>query len=98
MSILAELVYLQLLDVLTTIAFLLQGVGEGNPIVRWVITHGPHPIGSLFLMKAVAVAVAMAIVCVYRHREGLLRKVNIFFAMVVLYNLAVLIITSPAVQ
>ena len=96
MSILAEFVYLQLLDVLTTIAFLLQGVGEGNPIVRWVIRYGPHPIGSLFLMKAVAVA--MAIVCVYRHREGLLRKVNIFFAVVVLYNLAVLIITSPAVQ
>ena len=96
MSILAEFVYLQLLDVLTTIAFLLQGVGEGNPIVRWVIHNGPHPIGSLFLMKAVAVA--MAIVCVYRHREGLLRKVNIFFAIVVLYNLAVLIITSPAVQ
>ena len=96
MSILAEFVYLQLLDVLTTIAFLLQGVSEGNPIVRWVINNGPHPIGSLFLMKAVAVA--MAIVCVYRHREGLLRKVNIFFAMVVLYNLAVLIITSPAVQ
>ena len=96
MSLLAEFVYLQLLDVLTTIAFLLQGVGEGNPIVRWVIRYGPHPIGSLFLMKAVAVA--MAIVCVYRHREGLLRKVNIFFAVVVLYNLAVLIITSPAVQ
>ena len=96
MSILAEFVYLQLLDVLTTIAFLLQGVGEGNPIVRWVIRYGPHPIGSLFLMKAVAVA--MAIVCVYRHREGLLRKVNIFFAVVVLYNLAVLIITSAAVQ
>ena len=96
MSILAEFVYLQLLDVLTTIAFLLQGVGEGNPIVRWVIRYGPHPIGSLFLMKAVAVA--MAIVCVYRHREGLLRKVNIFFAVVVLYNLAVLIIASVAVQ
>ena len=71
MSLLAEFVYLQLLDVLTTIAFLLQGVGEGNPIVSWVIRYGPHPIGSLFLMKAVAVA--MAIVCVYRHREGLLR-------------------------
>ena len=96
MSILAEFVYLQLLDVLTTIAFLLQGVGEGNPIVRWVIQNGPHPIGSLFLMKAVAVAIA--ILCVYRHREGLLRKVNIFFAAVVLYNLVVLLITSPAVQ
>ena len=45
-----------------------------------------------------AFAVALAIVCVYRHREGLLRKVNIFFAVVVLYNLAVLIITSAAVQ
>ena len=96
MSLLAEFVYLQLLDVLTTIAFLLQGVSEGNPIVRWVINYGPHPIGSLFLLKGVAVA--MAVLCVYRHREGLLRKVNIFFAVVVLYNLAVLIITSPAVQ
>ena len=94
MSILVEFVYLQLLDVLTTIAFLLQGVGEGNPIVRWVIQHGPHPIGSLFMMKAVA----MAIVCVYRHREGLLRKVNVFFAVIVLYNLAVLILTSSGVQ
>ena len=58
---------------------------EGNPIVRWVIHYGPHPIGSLFMMKAFAVA--MAIVCVYRHREGLLRKVNVCFAVVVLYNL-----------
>ena len=44
-----------------------------------------------------AVAVAMAILCVYRHREGLLRKVNVFFAVVVLYNLVVLVITSPAI-
>ena len=96
MSVLAEFIYLQLLDVLTTIAFLLQGVDEGNPIVRWVISYGPHPIGSLFMMKAFAVA--MAIVCVYRHREGLLRKVNVCFAVVVVYNLVVLIITSPAMQ
>ena len=96
MSVLAEFVYLQLLDVLTTIAFLLQGVGEGNPIVNWVIRWGPHPIGSLFMMKAVAVA--MAIVCVHRHREGVLRKANVFFAVIVLYNLAVLLMTSPAIQ
>ena len=95
MNVLAGFVYLQVLDVLTTIAFLLQGVSEANPIVRWVIRAGPHPIGSLSMLKAVAVA--MAILCVYRHREGLLRKVNVFFAVVVLYNLVVLVITSPAI-
>ena len=44
------------------------------------------------------VAVAMAIYCVYRHREGVLRKANLFFAVIVLYNLAVLLMTSPAIQ
>ena len=96
MSVLAEFVYLQLLDVLTTIAFLLQGVSEGNPIVKWAIRWGPHPIGSLVMLKGVAVA--LAIYCVYRHREGVLRKANIFFAVIVLYNLAVLLMTSPAIQ
>ena len=96
MSILAEFVYLQILDVLTTIAFLLQGVGEGNPIVRWAIREGPHPIGSLLLLKFGAVL--LAVFCLYRSQERLLRKVNIFFAVLVLYNLCVLIISNPAVQ
>lgn len=45
MTTLAAFIYLQLLDILTTIAFMMQGVGESNPIIRWVIREGPNPIG-----------------------------------------------------
>ena len=61
MNLLAQFIYLQLLDALTTIAFMMQGVGESNPLVRWVMRATPDPITGLFLLKAVGVA--LAIVC-----------------------------------
>lgn len=96
MSLLAQFIYLQLLDVLTTVAFMLSGVGEYNPLVRWAIREGPHPIGSLLAIKAVAVS--LAILCLYRHREHLLRTANIFFACLVAYNLVALILSHPAIH
>lgn len=96
MGILAEFIYLQLLDVLTTIAFMMQGVGETNPIVRWAIREGPHPIWALFMLKGCAVL--LALFCLYRSREGLLRKVNVFFACLIVYNLVALILSHPAIH
>ena len=96
MRLLFEFVYLQVLDVLTTVAFLMQGVSEGNPIVRWVLQQGPGPVQSLVLMKLLAVV--LAIYCFMKARHGVLRKVNVFFACLVAYNLVVMIISSPAVN
>ena len=75
MATLTEFIYLQLLDILTTIAFMMHGVGESNPIVRWAIREGPHPIWALFMLKGGAVL--LALFCLYRSREKLLRKVNV---------------------
>ncbi|MBI1357153.1 MAG: hypothetical protein GC160_22670 [Acidobacteria bacterium] len=96
MRLLIEFTYLQVLDILTTLAFLLQGVAEGNPIVRLAFEHGPGPVQTLIAMKAAAVV--LAAYCLLRARQRLLRGVNIFFAMLVAYNLVVLIVTSPALQ
>lgn len=96
MGILAEFIYLQLLDILTTIAFMMQGVGESNPIVRWAIREGPHPIWALFMLKGGAVL--LALFCLYRSREKLLRKVNVFFACLIVYNLVALILSNPAIH
>lgn len=96
MRLLIEFTYLQVLDILTTLAFLLQGVAEGNPVVRLALEHGPGPVETLVAMKAFAVV--LAAYCILRSREGLLRGVNVFFALLVAYNLVVLILTSPALQ
>jgi hypothetical protein len=96
MGILAEFIYLQLLDILTTIAFMMQGVGESNPIIRWVIREGPHPIWALFMLKGGVVL--LALFCLYSSRERVLRKVNVFFACLIVYNLVALILSNPAIQ
>ena len=96
MNLLWEFIYLQILDILTTITFLMQDVREGNPIVKWAISAAPHPIGGLILLKLFAVA--LAVFCVARSRHRLLRDVNIFFACLVVYNLVVIIFFHPSIN
>lgn len=84
--------YLQVLDFLTTIAFLINGVQEGNPIVRLALKYAPQPLGGLLAVKLVAVALGMY--CWMRGRERLLARMNILFALLVAWNLAALILSS----
>ena len=43
-------------------------------------------------------AVLLALFCLYRSREKLLRKVNVFFACLIVYNLVALILSNPAIH
>jgi hypothetical protein len=92
LGVLAQFVYLQVLDVLTTIAFLLNGVAESNPVVRWAMQAAPDPFSGLILLKVAALG--LGIYCSLSARQQLLRKVNIFFAGLVAYNLFALILAS----
>jgi hypothetical protein len=96
MKLLTDFVYLQLLDILTTLAFLMQGVAEGNPLVRWALAQGENPIQSLIVLKAAAVV--LAAYCVVRARHRVLRIANIFFAVLVAYNLVCIILATPALN
>ena len=91
-----EFAYLQLLDILTTIAFLMQGVAEGNPLIRWALREGPGPVQSLLLIKVAALG--LAAYCLMSQRNTLLRRVNVFFALLVAYNIICLILASPVFQ
>jgi hypothetical protein len=95
-KLLAEFTYLQMLDILTTVAFLIQGVTEANPFVVWAMAAGPNPVAGLVMVKVVAFA--LALICLAQSRHQLLQRVNVFFALLVAWNLLALIMASPVVQ
>lgn len=84
--------YLQVLDFLTTVAFLMNGVREGNPLVRLALAAGPNPISGLLVVKAVAVL--LGVFCWWIGRERLLWRINILFAILIAWNLVALIVGS----
>jgi hypothetical protein len=91
-QLLVQYSYLQVLDFMTTVAFLLNGIHEGNPLVRVAIHYAPSPLGGLLAIKALAII--LGFYCWYGGRERLLTRINILFAGVVAWNLVALIVAS----
>jgi hypothetical protein len=81
--------YFQVLDILTTVVFLLHGVKEANPLVKFALVAAPTPLIGLLIVKGVAVG--LGIFCCLRGRAQLLTRMNIFFAFLVSWNLVALI-------
>jgi Domain of unknown function (DUF5658) len=81
--------YLQLLDFLSTLAFLALGLQEGNPVVKLAIDISPNPLLGLGAIKVAALA--LGVYCVKRGKFMLLSRINIAFAVVVAWNLVALI-------
>lgn len=84
--------YLQVLDFLTTIAFLVNGVREGNPLVRLAIGVGTNPIESLLVVKLLAIL--LGFYCWRVRKRQLLSRINLLFAALVAWNLIALIVSS----
>jgi hypothetical protein len=82
--------YLQILDFLTTIAFLVEGVQEGNPLVRFALSAGSNPLGGLLAVKLLAVL--LGIYCWRLGRQKLLVRINVLFAVLIAWNLVALIV------
>ena len=90
MNALVQFVYLQALDVLTTLAFLSRGVEEANPVVRQVLSWVPSPLGGLLGLKLLAVV--LAVYCWRSGRRRLLGRANTFFAALVAWNMLALLV------
>ena len=86
--------YLQLLDLLTTFVFLLLGVQEGNPVVRLSMEMAGSPLAGLLVVKGGAMA--LALFCWKSGRMRLLGRVNLFFSVVIAWNLAALAVAAAA--
>ena len=77
---------------MTTVAFLLHGIHEGNPLVRAALRFSPNPLSGLLAVKVLAVG--LGIYCWKGGRERLLMKINILFAVIVAWNMIALIVGS----
>ncbi len=75
--------YLQVLDILTTLAGFSLGNGEASPFISMMIRLGPIP--ALVISKVIAVALAAG--CLATNRRHLVRLINYWFAALVVWNL-----------
>jgi hypothetical protein len=84
--------YLQVLDFLTTVAFLINGIREGNPLVRLALGVGSNPLAGLVLVKFLAIL--LGFYCWRAGKRQLLARINLLFAVLVAWNLVALILGS----
>lgn len=82
--------YLQALDVLTTLAFLMARVEEANPLVRQAMALAGSPLAGLLVVKLAALM--LGLVCWRTGRLKLLQRANAFFAALVAWNLFCLLL------
>jgi len=81
--------YFQLLDLLTTVIFLMHGVQEANPLVKFALRAAPSPLWGLVLVKIAAIA--LGVYCWRLGRRSLLLRMNVMFAILVSWNLLALL-------
>ena len=91
-QLLIQFAYLQMLDLMTTIAFLVNGIQEANPLVRLVLDRAPNPVSGLVVVKVFAIL--LGVYCWRVGRTRVLSRMNVLFAIVVVWNLVALIIGS----
>ena len=92
LNVLVQFCYLQALDLLTTLAFLTKGVREANPIIRLLVSGAGSPLGGLLAGKAIALC--LAYYCWRKGRDKLLGRVNLFYAGLVIWILAAVVIRA----
>jgi hypothetical protein len=94
-GLLAQYSYLQILDLLTTLAFLSAGVKEANPLVNFALETAGG-LQALLLVKGLAIGIG--IYCWHTKRHLLLYRANWLFAALVAWNLLALIAASGQIS
>ena len=75
--------YLQVLDVLTTVVALRMGAAEASPFIRMLMNFGP----VTGLLGAKLIGAALGAYCVATRRFRTIQIVNYIFAALILWNL-----------
>ena len=89
---LAVFILLQVLDALTTVAFLRLGVAEGNPLIRRMLAAAGGQTAALIAPKLFAVA--LGIFAWRTGRKRLLLKMDVLFALAVAWNTLIIFLKS----
>lgn len=79
--------YLQLLDLLTTMLGLYLGASEISPFIRMMMSLDP----LVGVAASKLIAVALAGWCLWARRERIVRWINYWYAALVVWNIAMLL-------
>src|SRR5579863_10452708 len=79
--------YLQLLDVVTTMLGMRMGLSEASPFIHFLMRFGV--MGGLLGSKIVSVA--LGAFCVWRRRFRVIELINYWYAVLVVWNLVLIV-------
>lgn len=79
--------YLQLLDVLTTLIGMRLGASEASPFVRALMQFGP----AWGVVMSKMVAILLGGLCIWLNRAHLIRWISYWYAGLVVWNLGVML-------
>jgi len=87
MAITQVFIYLQLLDLLTTLVGFRLGAGEASPFIRLLMHAGP----TTGVIVSKLVALALGGICVHANKLNLIRWVSYWYAVLVVWNLMIML-------
>jgi hypothetical protein len=80
-------IYLQLLDLLTTLVGFKLGASEASPFVRILMHFGP----AAGVAASKLVALGLGAFCVYKRKDNLIRLATYWYGGLVVWNLMVML-------
>ena len=90
MAITQIFIYLQLLDLLTTLVGFKLGATEASPFIRMLMHAGP----AFGVMASKVLALGLGAFCVYMRKQHLIRWATYWYSGLVVWNLIVML-TAP---
>jgi len=91
MALVQVFIYLQLLDVLTTLVGFKLGAAEASPFVRVLMHIGP----AAGVVASKVLALGIGAICIYTRKQHLIRWITYWYGGLVVWNLMVLL-AAPA--
>jgi hypothetical protein len=88
-------IYLQLLDLLTTLVGFRLGAAEASPFIRLFMHAGP----AFGIFASKAVALALGAFCVYARKNHVIRWATYWYSGLIVWNLMIVLVcasNSPA--
>lgn len=86
-------IYLQLLDMLTTLVGFKLGAAEASPFIRTLMHAGP----AVGVAASKIVAICLGGLCIYAKKHHLIRWITYWYGGLIVWNLMVMLTASPHV-
>jgi hypothetical protein len=91
MALVQVFIYLQLLDVLTTLVGFKLGVAEASPFIQVLMRFGP----AAGVVASKVLALGIGAICIYTKKYNVIRWITYWYSGLVVWNLMVLL-AAPA--